>query len=90
MHKLTKTFLHLWISLVSMAAFALGWAFVAHAQKPTPLVAPQAQQAQVVVSTQAALEPVPALDDFLNNDALQSQSMPAPNIVLPRLRSGGS
>jgi hypothetical protein len=87
MHKLTKTFLHLWISLVSMAAFALGWAFVAHAQKPVPLVAPQAQ---VIVATQAALEPVPALDDFLNNDAIQSQSMPAPNIVLPRLRSGGS
>jgi hypothetical protein len=87
MHKLTKTVLHLWISLASIAAFALGWAFVAHAQKPAPLVAPVVQ---VAVPTQAALDAVPSLDDYLNNDSLQIQSMPAPNIVLPRLRSGGS
>jgi hypothetical protein len=87
MHKLTKTFLHLWISLASIAAFALGWAFIAHSQKPAPLVAPQVQ---VVVPTQAALQPVPALDDFLNEAALQPQSMPASIDVLPRMRSGGS
>jgi hypothetical protein len=87
LHKLTKTLLHLWISLASLAAFALGWAFIAHAQKPAPLEAPQVQ---VSVPAPSALQPVPSLDDYLNDQALQPQSMPAPNIVVPRLRSGGS
>jgi hypothetical protein len=87
MHKLSKTILHLWITLASFAAFGISWAFVAHAQKPTPLVEPQVQLA---APTQAVLEPFPSLQDLLNTGSVQTQSFSAPTIVMPRMRSGGS
>ena len=87
MRKLIKTFLHLWISMVSLAAFGVGWAFLAHSQKPAPLVAPQAQ---VITSSQPTLEPVPSIDQYLNFDSSQAPVLQNPTVVRPRLRTGGS
>jgi hypothetical protein len=87
MRKLIKTFLHLWISMVSLAAFGVGWAFLAHSQKPVPLVAPQAQ---VVTSSQSTLEPVPSIDQYLNFDSSQAPVLQNSTDVRPRLRTGGS
>ena len=87
MYKLTKTFLHLWMLLASLAALAFGWAFLAHSQKPAPLVQPQVQSFTL---SQPALEPIPTLNDFLKNG---SQSVPVfqnSNITFPRLRTRGS
>jgi hypothetical protein len=87
MHKLTKTFLHLWISIASLAAFAFGWAFLAHAQKPAPLVLPQVQ---IFTPSQPALEPIPTLNDYLKNGAASAPVFRTPTITLPRLRTRGS
>ena len=87
MYKLTKTFLHLWLALVSVVAFGFGWAFIAHAQKPAPLVEPQVQ---AVSPAQPVLEAVPSLDDYLNDEILQSPMIQSSDIQLPRLRTGGS
>ena len=87
MHKLTKTLLHLWISLVSVVAFALGWAFLAHAQKPAPLIA---TQVQVLAPGQSVLEPIPTLDDYLKSGNLQSPVFQNPAVSFPTLRTRGS
>jgi hypothetical protein len=87
MHKLTKTLLHLWISLVSVVAFALGWAFLAHAQKPAPLIAPQVQ---AVTPIQPVLEPIPTINDFLKSGASQVPTFQNPVISFPTLRTRGS
>jgi len=87
MHKLTKTLLHLWISLVSVVAFAFGWAFLAHAQKPAPLIT---NQVQVLTPDQVVLEPIPTLNDYLKNGNLQSPVFQNPTVSFPRLRTRGS
>jgi len=87
MHKLAKTLLHLWISLVSVVAFALGWAFLAHAQKPTPLIA---SQVQVLTPSQLVLEPIPTLDDYLKSGNLQAPVFQNPTVSFPTLRTRGS
>ena len=87
MHKLTKTFLHLWISLFSVLAFALGWAFLAHAEKPDPLVLPQVQ---IYTPSNTVLEPIPTIDEYLTNGAGQAPILQNPTFVYPRLRTRGS
>ena len=87
MHKITKTFLRLWISLVSVLAFSFGWAFLAHAQKPAPLVVPDVQ---IFTSSQPVLEPIPSLDDYLQNGALAAPVFQNPDVTFPRLRTRGS
>ena len=87
MHKLTKTFLHLWITLFSVGAFIFGWAFVAHAQKPAPLVRPQVQ---ISIPSQPVLEPIPSIDDLVNESTGPAPVIQNPSIVFPRLRTGGS
>jgi len=87
MHKLTKTFLHLWISLVSVSAFAFGWAFLAHAQKPEPLLAPQVQ---TYTPSETILEPVPTINEYLTNGSGQAPVFQNPIVTYPRLRTRGS
>lgn len=87
MRKLAKTFLHLWISLVSVMAFATGWFFLAHAEKPAPLVPPQVQ---VSSSSQTLLEPIPTINDLLNNQSPTAINLQSSNFSFPRLRTRGS
>ena len=87
MHKLTKPFLHLWISLVSVLSFGFGWVFLAHSQKPAPLVAPQVQ---TFTPSTPALEPIPSLDDYLQNSDLPAPVFQNPGVMFPRLRARGS
>jgi len=87
MHKLTKTLLHVWISLVSVVVFAFGWALLAHAQKPAPLVLPQVQ---IFTPSQPILEPIPTINDFLANGVRPAPVTISPGVTIPRLRTGGS
>ena len=87
MDKLIKTFLHLWIFSVSVMAFAFGWVFLAHSQKPDPLVLPQVQ---IYTPNKINLEPIPTINEYLTNGASQAPVFPNPNVDYPRLRTGGS
>ena len=87
MHKLTKTFLHLYISLISVVAFTFGWAFLAHSQKPTPLVP---SQMEISTLNQSALEPIPSLNQYLGQLAVSESTFKNASIATPRLRTGGS
>ena len=87
MHKLTKTILHVWISLISVVVFAFGWAFLAHAQKPAPLVLPRVEMA---APSQPVLEPIPTINDFLSNGASQAPVSISPSVTFPQLRTRGS
>jgi len=87
MHKLTKTILHVWISLVSVVVFAFGWAFLAHAQKPAPLVLPHVQ---VIAASQPVLEPIPTINDLLGNGTNQTSLSQSPSVTFPRLHTRGS
>jgi len=88
MHKLTKSFLHLWVSLVSVLAFGFGWVFLAHAQKPAPLAVPEVE---IATPTQPVLEPIPSLEDYLqNSDVPPALVFQNPVITFPRLRTRGS
>ena len=91
MYKLTKTFLHLWMVLVSIATLALGWAFLAHSQKPPPLMQPLMQpQVQIFSPSQPTLEPILTINDFLKNNPSSVPVSQNSNITFPRLRTRGS
>jgi len=51
--KITKTLLHVWIALASVAAFFLGWIGLAHSPKPI--------QPQTATNTTTTLAPLPAM-----------------------------
>jgi hypothetical protein len=87
MRKFTKTVLHLWFSLVSVAALAFGWAFLAHAEKPLPLVEPQPQ---VLTIRENVLEPIPSISDLQTNSSRKSPVFQNPTVTFPRLRTRGS
>jgi hypothetical protein len=87
MHKIIRSFLRLWISLVSVIAFAVGWFFIAHAQKPAPLIVPQVQFNS---PTESLLEPIPTINDLLNNDLSSPITLQNSIDFFPRLRTRGS
>jgi hypothetical protein len=88
MHKLTKTILHLWITLISLLALAFGWVFLAHAQKPAPLIATQVES---YTTAQPTLAPVPSLNDLLKNSTSSAPPLVQnPTVMFPRLRARGS
>jgi hypothetical protein len=91
MTKITKTLLHLWITIVSVAAFAFGWVFLAHAQKPAPLI-PTQPPVEISAPSQPlpTLQPVPSLNDYLQNSAPAAPRFQSPTFIMPRLRTGGS
>jgi hypothetical protein len=87
MHKLTKTLMHFWFSILSIGAFGFGWAFLAHSDKPAPLTITQPQASNY---SAPALQPIPSLDDYLQNNSLPAQVFQSPTNSFPRLRTRGS
>jgi hypothetical protein len=87
MNKLTKTFLHTWMLLASVGALAFGWASLAHSQKPAPLVQSQVQS---ITQSQPALDPIPTLNDLLENGTQSVPVFQSPNVTFPPLRTRGS
>jgi len=67
--------LRLWITLTSVASFALGWVMLVHAPKP--------QQFAMNVSA-PTLEPLPPLVDLSSSNNQQNQQFFS---VQPRMRS---
>ncbi len=77
--KLWKNLIRIWLTLVSLASFLVGWVVIAHAPKPG-----QFQPANVLpanVPAMPKLDPVPSLDQVMNSNQSQtqnfSQSQPA-------------
>ena len=83
-----KAGLRVSIALGSVAGFLGGWALLAHAPKPAPLV-----QQQMVVEPAAlpTLAPIPSFGRRNNNNSFQQFSVnPQSGFSRPRLRTGGS
>lgn len=87
MRKLTKTLMHLWISIFSVGAFVFGWAILAHSEKPAPL---SITQPPTVTFSASALQPIPSLNDLLENNTQPAQIVQSPSFNFPRLRTRGS
>lgn len=87
MRKSIKTLLHLWISMVSVAAFGFGWFFLAHAEKPAPLIAPKVE---VISINQTFLEPIPTINDLLVSESPSALTLKNPDFSFPRLHTRGS
>ncbi len=91
--KLWKNLIRIWLTLVSLASFLVGWVVIAHAPKPG-----QFQPANVLpanVPAMPKLDPVPSLDQVMNSDQSQTQNFfqlqsAQPITRSPVLRSGGS
>ncbi len=87
--KLWKVLIRIWLTLVSLISFVIGWAVIAHAPKPN-----QFNPASVPAAPK--LNPVPSLDQVINSSNDQSQSFfqqlqSAQSVQrMPVLRSGGS
>lgn len=91
--KTMKNTFRLWITMTSVAGFLGGWAILAHAPKPAPLLSIPA--ASVQESTGSDLAPLPTLALVPSLDNLsQLQALPsAPQIIqrqMPRFRTRGS
>lgn len=92
MQKISKTIMHLWISLVSLGAFVFSWFLLVHSPKPAPLITSQPSSAQAVSLDQTKLQPIPSLNDFLKSGSRQVQSLPniTTTTIQPRLHTRGS
>jgi hypothetical protein len=94
MQKLNKTFMHVWISVVSLGAFVFSWLILAYTPKPSTssvLVTPTPQINQVSVPDLPGLKPIPTLNNYLNSGSSQVQKPNKSTItVQPRLRTRGS
>ncbi len=88
--KLWKNLIRIWLTLVSLASFLVGWVVIAHAPKPN-----QFKPVSVSVPAMPKLDPVPSLDQVMNSDQSQTQNFfqlqsAQPIARSPVLRSGGS
>ncbi len=86
--KIWKNLIRMWLTLVSLASFLVGWVVIAHAPKPN-------QFNPASVPAMPKLDPVPSLDQVMSSDQSQTQNFfqlqPAQPITRrPVLRSGGS
>ncbi len=83
--KLWKSLIRIWLTLVSLITFLVGWVVIAHAPKPN-------QFKPSSVPAMPKLDPVPSLNQVMNSDGQsQSQVFIAPSQQRTRiLRSGGS
>lgn len=93
--KILKIGLRIWIGIISIFSFLLGWILFAHSAKPVSILnqTSQPSQPQPVIASQ--LQPIPTLPP-LNDPQLSAQNIqPIPQqqpqmLFQPRLRSGGS
>jgi hypothetical protein len=83
--KFLKTSFRIGIALSSVAGFMGGWALLAHAPKPTPLVQ---QQSVVEEAPLPTLAPIPPFGRQTRNR--QTFSSVPQSGFRPRLRTGGS
>lgn len=86
--KIWKTLIRVWLTLVSVVSFLVGWIVLAHAPKPN-------QFSPSNVPAAPKLGPIPSLDQVIASGQPQSQNFfqaqPAPRVSRsPVLRSGGS
>lgn len=95
MQKLSKTAMHLWISIVSLGAFVFSWVLLVHSPKPAPLSILKPHAAQSAPADPSQLQPIPSLNDLLSSSPRSKAPSFSQNNVntfqsLPRLRARGS
>ena len=78
--KLLKIGIRFWITIASVASFAVGWIMLVHAPKPY-------QPSQTVNAALPTLEPLPPLSQFGFGNDNSFQNQPMFN-VQPRPRNG--
>ena len=86
--KIWKSLIRVWLALISLISFLVGWVVLAHAPKPN-------QFNPANVPAMPKLNPVPSLDQVMNSDQSQNQNFfnvqsAPPMQSQPLLRSGGS
>ncbi len=88
--KIFKFGLRIWIAVVSVVSFLLGWVLFAHSNKPAPLIQQASQPAQVAPSNLNS--GLPSISSFGNIQSGTSSlpSFSQTNTFRPRLRTGGS
>lgn len=87
--KLFRFALNLWITLVSILSFLLGWVILGHSPKP---VQPSGQPSTVSVAPLPTLTPLDSLQ-FGNDSGFQSFQAPNSGFISgpqPIFRTGGS
>jgi len=86
MNTIPKKIIRTWIALTSIFAFSMGWAALAHSEKPAPLV----PAVETSTTRDIQLAPVPSFEALSQSN----QPSPVPSITIrrsiPRLRTGGS
>jgi hypothetical protein len=96
MHKISKTLIHIWISVVSLGAFVFSWVLLVHSPKPAPLIQTQSNDtsaSQVSSINTTSLQPIQSLSDYLkagSRTVQVPQSNITANTTRPRLRTRGS
>ena len=87
-----KLGLRVWFTITSLISFLAGWMLLSHAGKPAPLLPPQTNQDNPVVTTEPyvatplpTLQPLPSLDQLTSGSTVtrNQQSLQA----LPSLPS---
>lgn len=85
--KITKRLIHLWILLCSIFTLGVGWATLAHSDKPAalPIFSSSTPISDVVV------QDVPALETLVSNTSQGASAQLAFNVSsMPRMRTAGS
>ncbi len=96
MQKISKTVMHIWITIASLGAFVFSWVLLIHSPKPAPLAAFKPRAAQSAPADPSQLQPIPSLNDLLNaaprsGSGLNLQSNTTTTFQsAPRLHSRGS
>ena len=86
--KFYKSFLHVWITFMSVLTFLGGWAMLAHSRKP---IQPAQFSRAVSIAPLPTLAPIQAFGSTNSNGGLTLFS-PAPQVSsgFPLMRTGGS
>lgn len=85
--KIAKKLIHFWILLCSIFTLGIGWATLAHSEKPAalPIFSSSTSVNDVVVAD------VPSLESLTSNASQASSQQVALNFTsMPRLRTAGS
>jgi len=79
--KIYRKAIRVWITLVSLASFAVGWIVLAHSPKPNQFKASDVQ-------AMPALPPIPSIEQLSSGSQFSGFSIP--QRPMARLRTGGS
>jgi hypothetical protein len=83
--KISKFFIHIWVTIAAVGSFVVGWVFFAHSNKPTPLFPDQPAQTALAFE-RSTFQSQRGFDD----NGFQFNSQSNSPFFRPRMRTGGS